>query len=75
MIGRELNPRIGKFDIKYFVELRPGLIGWLVINGAMAAKQYDTLGRVTNSMILVNAFQGWYIIDALYNEVRMKPII
>ncbi|XP_024098289.1 delta(14)-sterol reductase LBR isoform X1 [Pongo abelii] len=27
-IGRELNPRIGTFDLKYFCELRPGLIGW-----------------------------------------------
>nr|XP_030872128.1 delta(14)-sterol reductase LBR isoform X2 [Gorilla gorilla gorilla] len=26
--GRELNPRIGTFDLKYFCELRPGLIGW-----------------------------------------------
>ncbi|XP_043538654.1 delta(14)-sterol reductase TM7SF2 isoform X2 [Chiloscyllium plagiosum] len=27
-IGHELNPRIGSFDLKYFCELRPGLIGW-----------------------------------------------
>ncbi|KTG38994.1 hypothetical protein cypCar_00003972 [Cyprinus carpio] len=27
-MGRELNPRIGDFDLKYFCELRPGLIGW-----------------------------------------------
>jgi len=28
-MGRELNPRIGDFDLKYFCELRPGLIGWV----------------------------------------------
>ncbi|XP_059811412.1 delta(14)-sterol reductase TM7SF2-like [Hypanus sabinus] len=28
-IGHELNPRIGNFDLKYFCELRPGLIGWV----------------------------------------------
>lgn len=28
-MGRELNPRIGSFDFKYFCELRPGLIGWV----------------------------------------------
>ena len=28
-IGRELNPRIGSFDLKIFCELRPGLIGWV----------------------------------------------
>lgn len=27
--GHELNPRIGSFDLKYFCELRPGLIGWV----------------------------------------------
>ncbi|RCI07221.1 hypothetical protein CU098_013953 [Rhizopus stolonifer] len=48
MIGRELNPRVGQFDIKFFTELRPG--------------------RITYSMILVNVFQGWYVIDALINE-------
>lgn len=69
MIGRELNPRIGEFDIKFFTELRPGLLGWLVLNICMAIKQYVKLGRVTNSMILVQFFQAWYILDALYNEV------
>lgn len=28
-MGRELNPRTGKFDWKFFCELRPGLIGWV----------------------------------------------
>ncbi|CAO3634194.1 unnamed protein product [Cunninghamella blakesleeana] len=68
MIGRELNPRIGDFDIKFFTELRPGMIGWQVINLAFAAKQYTDLGYVTNSMILVQSFQAWYIVDSLWNE-------
>jgi hypothetical protein len=68
MIGRELNPRIGKFDIKFFVELRPGLIMWMTLNAFFALYQYSELGRFTYSMILVNVFQGWYVIDALINE-------
>ncbi|KAI8365944.1 ergosterol biosynthesis ERG4/ERG24 [Radiomyces spectabilis] len=68
MIGRELNPRIGEFDIKFFTELRPGLIGWLVINTCFAAKQYLDLGRITNTMLLVQFFEAWYVIDALWNE-------
>jgi len=68
MIGRELNPRIGEFDIKFFVELRPNLIGWLVMDICMAAKQYLILGRLTNSMVLVVFAQALYILDALYNE-------
>jgi len=38
-IGRELNPRIRSFDIKHFIELYPGLIGWLVIDLGMVVKQ------------------------------------
>ena len=44
-IGRELNPRIGSFDIKSFNELRPGMILWFVIDIAMAAKQYTDIGQ------------------------------
>ena len=40
-IGRELNPRLGSFDLKEFCELYPGLIGWLVIDLAMAYKQWQ----------------------------------
>uniref|UniRef100_A0A3Q2PC84 Delta(14)-sterol reductase LBR n=1 Tax=Fundulus heteroclitus TaxID=8078 RepID=A0A3Q2PC84_FUNHE len=29
--GRELNPRIKEFDLKFFCEMRPGLIGWEAI--------------------------------------------
>ncbi|KAI7853410.1 ergosterol biosynthesis ERG4/ERG24 [Circinella umbellata] len=71
MIGRELNPRIGKFDLKFITELRPGLLGWLVIDICMALKQYSSLGRVTNSMFLVVIFHGIYIFDALYNEASI----
>ena len=34
-LGRELNPRWGSFDWKEFCELRPGLIGWMILNLAM----------------------------------------
>ena len=69
-MGRELNPRSlgGTFDWKEFCELRPGLIGWMVLNLAMLAKQRERLGYVTGSMILVNIFQGSYVWDALYQE-------
>jgi len=72
-IGRELNPSIGSFDIKYFNELRPGLILWVILNIGAACEQARLRGglaEVTDSMWLVLAFQGWYVADALYNEVR-----
>jgi len=67
-IGRELNPREGNFDWKEFCELRPGLIGWALINIGCACAQYRNLGHVTTPMILVNLFHGMYVWDALYSE-------
>lgn len=67
-IGRELNPRIGSFDLKEFCELYPGLIGWVVIDLAMAHKQWTQGGAVTPGMALVCAFQALYVLDALWFE-------
>ena len=67
-IGRELNPRLGTFDWKEFCELRPGLIGWMLLNISFLLKQHETLGYVSGSMILINIFQGIYVWDAQYQE-------
>jgi hypothetical protein len=67
-IGRPLNPRVGLLDLKACCELRPGLIGWAVLNLGMASKQFELTGGITPSMFLVNAFQLVYVWDALYNE-------
>jgi len=67
-IGRELNPRIGNLDLKFFCELRPGLIGWVVLNLGMAMKQRELTGSVSAPMVLVNLFQGLYVWDALFYE-------
>ena len=49
-IGRALNPRVGDLDLKYLCELRPGLIGWIVLNLGCAAKQYELTGSVSAPM-------------------------
>ena len=68
-MGRELNPTwTSKIDLKYFCELRPGLIGWLILNLALVSKQFNTFGSVSMSMVLVVVFQGYYVMDALLNE-------
>jgi len=67
-IGRPLNPRIGNLDLKVACELRPGLIGWTLLNLGMAAKQMDNQGYVSAPMACVNAFQALYVWDALYQE-------
>ncbi|XP_066507834.1 delta(14)-sterol reductase TM7SF2 isoform X2 [Hoplias malabaricus] len=67
-MGRELNPRLGSFDLKFFCELRPGLIGWVVLNLAMLMKEVELRGFPSLSMLLVNGFQLLYVTDALWNE-------
>ncbi|XP_013884591.1 lamin-B receptor [Austrofundulus limnaeus] len=68
--GRELNPRINNFDLKFFCEMRPGLIGWCLINLAMALAEMKQQGldAPSHSMILVNVFQLLYVTDGLWNE-------
>ncbi|XP_054474230.1 delta(14)-sterol reductase LBR [Anoplopoma fimbria] len=68
--GHELNPRIKKFDLKFFCEMRPGLIGWCLINFAMALAEMkvQVLDAPSYSMILVNLFQLLYVVDGLWNE-------
>ncbi|MCJ1422357.1 erg24, C-14 sterol reductase [Sticta canariensis] len=75
-IGRELNPRIdlpffGTLDIKAFCELRPGMLGWILLDLAFVAHQYKTNGYISDSIILVTAFQALYVLDALYMETAI----
>ncbi|XP_034057406.1 delta(14)-sterol reductase LBR isoform X2 [Gymnodraco acuticeps] len=68
--GRELNPRIKYFDLKFFCEMRPGLIGWCLINFALALTEMKRQGleAPSHAMILVNLFQLLYVADGLWNE-------
>lgn len=67
-MGRELNPRIGSIDLKEVCELYPGLIGWVVIDLAMAHKQHQQLGYVSLPLALVCIFHTIYVLDSLWFE-------
>ena len=67
-LGTALNPRIGDFDFKLFFEARPELIAWIALDLAFAAKQYQLHGFVSVPMILVCAFQFWYVADYFMHE-------
>ncbi|XP_012413150.1 delta(14)-sterol reductase TM7SF2 isoform X2 [Trichechus manatus latirostris] len=67
-MGRELNPRICFLDFKYFCELRPGLIGWVLINLALLVQEAELRGSPSLAMWLVNGFQLLYVGDALWHE-------
>ena len=67
-MGHELNPRVGPLDLKFFCALRPGLIGWTIINWIFVYEGY-TSGKLTPALVAVAAFQTLYVLDALYFEV------
>ena len=70
-IGHELNPRIGSFDLKYFCELRPGLIGWLMINLVFLTEAYQkSNGVLPPALTMVVVFQALYVADSLWFEVN-----
>ncbi|CAN6602018.1 delta(14)-sterol reductase Erg24p [Trichomonascus vanleenenianus] len=74
-IGRELNPRIGDFDIKVFCEMRPGLLLWVLINMAMAHHQILKYGALSNSMALVLVFQTYYVVEGTFYEEGLIQMI
>lgn len=74
-MGRELNPRLGNFDLKLFLEMRPGLLLWIVIDLTMAHHQYLSFGKVSNSMILVCLFQIYYVLEGTFYEEGLISMI
>ena len=85
-IGRELNPRIDipssipliggqTIDIKTFMELRPGILGWLILDLTFCMHQYETYGYISDSIIIVTLFQSLYIIDSHYMEPAILTTI
>lgn len=79
-LGRELNPRvkipfIPEVDIKIWMEMRPGLLGWIVIDCAMAVRQYKHFGYVTDSMLIAIVCQSVYVFDGLFMEPAILTTI
>ncbi|XP_067240246.1 delta(14)-sterol reductase LBR [Chanodichthys erythropterus] len=76
-MGRELNPRIKNFDIKFFCEMRPGLMGWVLINFAMllAEVKHQNLKMPSPAMLLVNIFQLLWVVDGFWHEEKLLTMM
>ncbi|TDZ29511.1 Delta(14)-sterol reductase [Colletotrichum spinosum] len=79
-IGRELNPRItlpvfGEIDIKTWLEMRPGLTGWIVFNLAFCAKQYRTYGYLSDSILFTTAVQMYYVLEGQFYEAGILTMM
>jgi len=64
-MGAMVNPRIGNFDVKFFFELRPGIMQWFFTTLALAAKQYETYGTISTPMALI-CFYHLCFVNACY---------
>jgi protein-S-isoprenylcysteine O-methyltransferase Ste14 len=67
-LGGCRNPRLGRFDLKFFCESRPSMILWVLIDLSLAAKQLELHGTLSNAMILVCLFQILYVADYFFFE-------
>lgn len=61
-MGRELNPRISNFDLKFFCELRPGLALWILFDFSLLKEKFSL------SLVSVVFMHTFYVLDALWNE-------
>ncbi|RHZ88182.1 hypothetical protein Glove_26g287 [Diversispora epigaea] len=69
LMGIEMNPRFGKYwDFKLFHNGRPGIVAWTLIDLSFAFAQYNQIGYVTNSMVLLNILHAIYVLDFFYFE-------
>jgi 7-dehydrocholesterol reductase len=66
--GIELNPRLGPLDLKLFHIGRIGMLAWTLINASFAARQYETLGYLTTSMLVLLVLQTLYVVDLFARE-------
>jgi Delta14-sterol reductase len=62
------------------MEIRPGMLGWILVNLSSLAHQYNTHGKqgplyLSDSIILITTFQTLYVLDALYMEPAILTTI
>jgi hypothetical protein len=58
--------------LKFFCELRPGLIGWVLLDLSFIVEALSEQSdlQMTGALALVAAFHTLYVADALWHEVK-----
>ncbi|EHK24837.1 uncharacterized protein TRIVIDRAFT_31097 [Trichoderma virens Gv29-8] len=68
-MGIEMNPRIGQnFDFKLFVNGRPGIVAWTLIDISNIAYQYQVHSTISPALVLVSILHGIYVLDFFIHE-------
>ncbi|ROW01893.1 hypothetical protein VMCG_05552 [Cytospora schulzeri] len=79
-IGRELNPRVtfpffGEVDIKAWLEMRPGLTGWVLLNLASVAQQHRNYGNLSDSIVVTAVTQTFCVLYGQYAEAGILSMM
>lgn len=67
--GTELYPRIFGWDVKQFSNCRFGMMLWVILPIAYAAKQYELTGTVTDAMVVSVLLQFIYVAKFFHWEM------
>ncbi|PAA51861.1 hypothetical protein BOX15_Mlig029912g2, partial [Macrostomum lignano] len=69
-MGRELHPRLfgGRIDLKFFLEMRPGLIGWVLLDIAFMFQVKANGGIIGLPFATLTFMHLIYVADALFFE-------
>ena len=68
-----MNPRMGPLDLKFFLEMRVGLMSWALITLSLLWEAHRA-DNLNTPMALLAGAQLLYIADALLFEVSGKEI-
>ncbi|XP_030632568.1 delta(14)-sterol reductase TM7SF2 [Chanos chanos] len=67
-LGREVDPRLGRIDLKHFAMVRIGFIGWAMVDLSYLLTAVETQGSPSLCLLLVVIFQFIYILDFVLDE-------
>ena len=56
-------------------ELRPGLIGWAMINMSFIAQSWKQDGSPNPAVVMVALFEIFYVADACWHEVSIGLLL
>ncbi len=59
--GIELHPSVFGLDLKQLFNCRISMMGWSVLTLVMAAHQFETLGRISNGMLVTTSLIVLYL--------------
>jgi protein-S-isoprenylcysteine O-methyltransferase Ste14 len=74
-MGTVLNPRLGRFDFKFFFESRMGMGSWGALAVLLAAAELERTGTLSTPMIVVSVCQLWYITDFFVFESNLLSML